>query len=194
MLNMTPAVPPTVPTGQSPHHGSGNGLTSTATALEDTLRLAPLDRDPFRLEVYEAEDEWSMGEWSFGWCDHDMGDLSPDAVAGYMKEALVAAGFGASAAPIVQFDLAGPGAMSGVHTVDDRVIHLHPDVLRHGLLLHELAHWIDPRDGHGPMFQGNLVTLVDAVLGQEPATDLLDAYRHHGLEPDQWRLPDWANQ
>jgi hypothetical protein len=162
--------------------------------FDDDLLIAELSQDPDRPAVYLAEEEWSTGEWSDDWGDEYLRSLSsPEDVVAYMQAALVAGGWTVEAPPVVAFDVPDDSDLAGVHTGADKIIHLHPKLLRPGILLHELAHWVDDREGHGPRFQAAMVSLVDAALGEAVARDLYAAYRHHGLRPDPLDLPDWAS-
>ena len=52
------------------------------------------------------------------------------------------------------------------------VIHLHPNRITRWVVLHEMAHWLDPGSQtavtHGPQFRAAHVALVRAAFGQDP--------------------------
>jgi hypothetical protein len=141
-------------------------------------RIADESADPQRDSVYYAQ---ACAEEV---CDIEPAYLSPDDLERFARQALEAAGWGA-VIPTFVLDVPDDAAWSGWHEADTRVIHLHPRLLSPWTVLHELAHWVDPRGGHSPRFCANHVELVRAGLGDDAADELLYAYADHGVEVDQ---------
>lgn len=153
-------------------------------------RVGPDEQDPDRSVVYDVEEEWAAGEYGMTVWGDVLEPVRPDMVPGFYLGVLVADGCDVVEPPQVVFDISSESDFSGAHGGADGVIHLHPDLTGPTHLLHELSHWLDDRDGHGPIFQANMVRLVDVAIGREAAVELLCAYRSGGLMPNRWRLPD----
>lgn len=154
---------------------------------DSNLNLASDEADPHRRAVYDAEEVWWMET-----CDESEEDethLEPEMVVPYMVAALQAGGWTTSERPVVLFDISTASGFSGAHRPTSSTIHLHPELCSPDHVLHELSHWIDDQDGHGPIHQANMVTLVHAAIGSEAAQHLLRTYRSFGLHPDEGLLP-----
>lgn len=54
--------------------------------------------------------------------------------------------------------------------------------LREIVALHELAHHVARGDGHGPVFAGTFLRLVQEAMGWETALLLTSAYADHGVK------------
>ena len=163
-------------------------MNDDASWSDSDLHLASDEADPDRNAVYDAEEVWWMEI-----CDESEEDeatyLEPETVVPYMVAALQAGGWSTSVRPVVLFDISTASGFTGLHRPTSSTIHLHPELCSPDAVLHELSHWIDNRDGHGPIHQANMVTLVDGALGSEAALHLLRTYRSFGLSPDEDRLP-----
>ncbi len=100
----------------------------------------------------------------------------------FALDVLARAGWCGDAVPVFVFDVAADDWRAG--WCDGSAIHLHSQLARRWVVLHELAHWLRPMDGHEPELCGVLVGLVRAGLGEEAADRLLDAYRYFDSEVD----------
>lgn len=111
--------------------------------------------------------------------------IAPGDVPAFLARAMTAAGYDPADGPppVVLYDIEDESRWSGL--VDDAGIHLHPKVVRPWLLLHELAHWLDPRAGHSPRWAYNFAQMVDGVLGVEPGARLRAEFDERGL-PLHW--------
>jgi len=88
----------------------------------------------------QEEAEWASADEGIG------DDLAPDEVSDFIAGALAAAGWTAESAPLVVYDVPDDHELSG--WVDQEgSIHLHPRLVGRWTVLHELAHWLDPRGG-----------------------------------------------
>ncbi len=143
-----------------------------------------------RAAVSAAEDLWREDAYDLDLLDPDEPHLDPQAIPDFIRNVLTCAGFSTDDRPIVAFDVPDDDDRSGWVSDSGEVIHLHPRLLGRPLVLHEVVHWLDGRDGHGAIFQGNLIALYDAAFGSEAARLLYDCFTDHGLSPDPWRLPD----
>lgn len=145
-------------------------------------RVADASADPQRAAVYYAEEvaAESMG----GLPDVPMGE-----VVEFVRAAMVATGWTGwgdeCAVPAFAFDVADDDWHSGWHEAATGVIHLHARLLGPVTILHELAHWLRPRDGHGPQFCGVYVSLVRAGVGPEAAAELHAALVDAGADVDK---------
>ncbi len=89
--------------------------------------------------------------------------LEPADVEAFMLSVLKGTGLEDGAAPKVYFDVADEADYSGWCSGEDGSIHLHPRLLRPDSVLHELAHHVRPRDGHGPQFVAIYVAFLRLV-------------------------------
>jgi hypothetical protein len=64
-------------------------------------------------------------------------------------------------------------------------IHLHRKLFNPWLVLHELAHWIDPREGHSHRWAYINVELVIAAIGEGEGQTLRAGFEAHDL-PCHW--------
>lgn len=130
--------------------------------------------------VYAAQEWTEENSWVV------VEDLSPDKLVGFSVEVLEAAGWDVSRPPEFVLDVPDDSELSG-HAGASNVIHLHPRMLSPWTVLHELAHWIDNRDGHGARFCANLVGLVRAGIGPDDAERLLEEFRDRDVPVDvEW--------
>lgn len=130
--------------------------------------------DPQRSAVYLAEELASDA-----FADTELGDVPADELAEFAARTLTAAGWTFNR-PTFVLDVPDHADWSGWHEGATGAIHLHPRLLSPDTILHELAHWVDPRGGHGPRFCSDHVELVRAGIGDEYAEVLLAAYRDFG--------------
>ena len=158
---------------------------------EVTRVLGPAPaHDPCRDLYYQVEDAWGAGE--YGWepeVTHFWDDVKMDQVVPFMLFALDKTGWETDEVPRVVFDLTRDDEVVGVVSGVDRCIHLNPELLSPQLVLHELAHWLDGRDGHGPRFQATFIDFIDRLYGGEASAALFCGLMEEGLEPDVWGLP-----
>ena len=147
-------------------------------------------------EVYAALAELADGLWDDEhWEDEELwGELSeesipPAEVPAFLISALAAIGSSGGPHPEVVWDVLDDSDWSGYLGGADGRLHLHPKLTDRPLLLHELAHWCDNRDGHGPQFCSNYLDLIDAVLGPAACAVLAAAFERHGVEVEDWGPP-----
>lgn len=148
-----------------------------------------MNADRSQQAVYDAEELWLEEADMLGLFDPDEPKMDPENVLDFIDSVLRRAEWPQDP-PTVVFDVQDDDDFSGKVTAADEVIHLHPRLLSRPTVLHEVAHWLDLREGHGPIFQGNLLTLIDAEFGTEAAVLLYDCLTEQGLVPDPWRLPE----
>lgn len=141
--------------------------------------------DTCRDAVYEAEDEARLALADLGFAPPN---LTPDELATYATNVLRDAGWVGDCVPDFVLDVADEDDVSGWHQAVTGTLHLHPRLLNPWIVLHELAHWLRPRDGHGPEFCGVLVGLVGAALGELAAMGLREQYRDCGVSVNE----SWA--
>lgn len=103
----------------------------------------------------------------------------------FATSVLTAVGWQADPGPVFALDVPDDSEFAGWHEGATGVIHLHPQLLSRWTVLHELAHWVDNRDGHGPRFCANFLELVRAGIGHEAERELLDAFESFGVEVDE---------
>ena len=160
-----------------PHEGYLNRPTTGHEADQDA--------------VYTAEETWQFEAADMGYLDSQPDGLQPEQVSAFAVSTMQKAGWKGTV-PTIEFDVPDEHHFAGWYSGRDHVIHLHSRLLSPTTVLHELTHWLDNRDRHGPIFQGNFVSLIDAAYGEDASRLLLDHYVEHGLTPDPWRLPKWA--
>lgn len=149
------------------------------TGREPTVASAAMD--PQREAVYAAEEEAVADYFP------ELDDLTVERVEMFAAEALDRAGWRVEGSPKFDFDVSDDSGSSGWYEASTGVIHLHPRLLYADKVLHELAHWVDPRDGHGPRFCANHLLLVRAALGDDAADGLLWSYQEYGVTVDmEW--------
>lgn len=143
----------------------------------------------YQRDALYAAEEHAEGEL---WFDND--PMTPEAVAEFVANALVRAGWEVDRQPKVVFDVADDDERSGFYSAADEALHLHPKLLRPPVVLHELAHWCRPNDLHGPQFCGAYLTFLEAVLGREVAEQFATSFDSHGVVVDAawWHRPDLA--
>lgn len=145
--------------------------------------IGPEAHDLQRDRVYAAE-ELALEEL------YDSGSkepewLTPSSLAGFVQRALDTVGWETACQPTIVLDVVDEDERSGWHEASTGVIHLHPRLLKPWIVLHELAHWVDPRGGHGPRFCANFVLLVRGSLGPEAAQALLTALGELDVDVDE---------
>ena len=88
--------------------------------------------------------------------------------------------------PEIAFDVPDDSEVKAFHEGRTGVLHFHPRLLDRWTVLHELAHWCRPRDGHGPQFRAVLVGLVrSAYPGSGLDVELRQAFDDLGLDLDE---------
>lgn len=141
-------------------------------------------------DVYAAEE--AFAERLADDLDHDDPDahLDPADVPGFMVDTLNRSDWGVSDwslddLPEVRFDVPDDSDLAGVHGgASTGAIHLHPKLARPTVVLHELAHWLRPHDGHEDPFRSTFVGLIEVALGDWAADLLREAYAERGLSHD----------
>lgn len=110
--------------------------------------------------------------------------IAADDVPDFLARAMATAGYDpADNHPPVLFDIEDESRWAGL--VNEAGIHLHPKLTRPWILLHELAHWLDPRAGHGTRWAHNYAAMVDGMLGTEAGARLRAEFDERGL-PHHW--------
>lgn len=145
--------------------------------------IASEAHDPQRNSVYAAEELAQETLFDGGFEEPER--LTPSSLTLFVRRALDAAGWEDAGQPTVVLDVADEDERAAWHEASTGVIHLHPCLLRPWIVLHELAHWVDPREGHGPRFCANLLLLIRGALGPEAGQSLLGAFDELDVEVDQ---------
>jgi hypothetical protein len=127
--------------------------------------------------------EFALLDEGLGWEDHL---IPPDELQSFAT--LVVERSGWETDPPAEFVLDVPDESEFSGWVDKAgVIHLHPNLVRPWIVLHELAHYVDPRDGHGPRFCANFLQFVSVELGAEAADVVRDVFNQFSVEvDDEW--------
>lgn len=114
----------------------------------------------------------------------DTGDeaLESDEVRDFIHRTMEAAGWDGDALPSLHFDIPDDDWRAG--ELGDDGIHLHPQLLRSSVVLHEVAHWLRPADGHGPEFCGTYIGLIRAAFGDDVGDRLGELYEELGVPVD----------
>lgn len=128
--------------------------------------------------------------WEDLWVEPE--ELTREDLEGFASKVLAGAGWSIGSPPTFRFDVADESASAGWHEGATGVIHLHPRLLTYRTVLHELAHWVDPRDGHGSRFCANHVELMRAAFGDAAANDMLSTYREWCVSVDMEWLRTWS--
>ena len=142
-------------------------------------RFAARFRDPQREAAERAEQETLDHCYAHG---YDQGYFEPEKVAvnelqAFARSALIAAGLTCgNDEPTFVLDVPDVADYSAWHEGATGIIHLHPMLLNQDIILHELAHWCNPANGHDAQFCGTLVELWHVVFGWEAAYELRNAF------------------
>ena len=113
------------------------------------------------VDLYYEADEAAYEQWHD---DREHWMLNRHEVGSFLAWATELGGYSGGDPPVVIFDAASSDKAA---FVDPEGIHLHPKLLEAWTLLHELAHFIDPRAGHSPRWAFIYVELVSAAIGSE---------------------------
>ena len=70
---------------------------------------------------------------------------------------------------------------TGAHRGGNWIVHLNPSQLSRWTVLHEMAHWLVPFDGHGEVFRTVHCRLVGAALGGFAREHLIRNYAKFGV-------------
>ena len=134
--------------------------------------------------VYAAEEEalYTFYDWNADYPDR----LPQDEVEAFVRKALKGAGWAFVKLPEIRVDLPDDDwRAANFHVGEDgQYFNFHPMCLNPFTILHEIAHWLRPMDGHGPEFRGANVGLVRAALGEDAASFMLDRYAAFELTVD----------
>jgi hypothetical protein len=137
--------------------------------------------------VYDAEEaavlEYtnSHGDWS-----DDAPAMKQEDIPGFFRRVMDATGWAGCHLPEVRFDIPDDHHARGIHHFgpDGEYLRFHPRLLTQWNVLHELAHWLRPRDGHGPQFCGVLTGLIRSGIDENAARILQEQYAAHGVHVD----------
>ena len=134
------------------------------------------------LAYYEAEERWIEDH-----VDDAEDKLPAAAVPHFIDGVLSRSDFATPSRPTIKWDVSDGDEVSGRYDPIDDALHFHPRILRKSLVLHELAHWVDPRpsdgQGHGAVFLDVLAELVAVEFG-DTAAEWLRRY----VEDPEWLL------
>jgi hypothetical protein len=108
--------------------------------------------------------------------------LAPEQLSDFAQDVLQRAGYG-GAEPTFVLDVADDDDFSG-RVEPDGTIHLHPQLLDPWIIVHELAHFIDPRAEHGPRFAAHLYNLMVTAFGTDVGHALLSGFDQYGVDVD----------
>lgn len=100
---------------------------------------------------------------------------------GFARETLNAAGRSKVRPPTFSLDIPDDMHWMGVHRRSTRIVHLNPRKLSRWSVLHELAHWLVPFEGHGPVFRAVHCRLVGASFGDFARELLIRKYETFGV-------------
>lgn len=137
------------------------------------------------MAVYEAEDatRFAIEEYEVdSLIDIDGPSLDPADVAAYAGKVMRAAGW-VGPDPVVLFDVPDDDDHPG--RVDLEGIHLHPKLCTHWTVVHEVAHWLDPRGGHDGRWAATMILLTRVAFGEAVSERLLEEYQAAGVPVDQ---------
>jgi hypothetical protein len=178
--------------------GGDEGVALSAATYRGP-NIADDAADPQREAVYRAEELWGYetDEWGddpdeLGWGGEGPAPIGVDELSTFAASVLSRAGWQVNTPPRFVLDVpddVGDANEAAWHEGATRVIHLHPNLLDPGTVLHELAHWLRPCDGHGPEFCGVHLGLVRVGISERAAELLREAYRESDVEVDE----TWAN-
>ena len=135
--------------------------------------------------VYGAEEATQLAIADFevdSLIDIDGPSLDPADVAAFADEVMRAGGW-VGRSPVVVFDVPDDDDRAGWANLD--AIHLHPRLCDHWTVVHELAHHIDPRDGHDDRWVAIMIRLIGVVFGDEVRKRLLEEYDAAGVPVDR---------
>jgi hypothetical protein len=79
--------------------------------------------------------------------------------------------------PTIALDIPAGALVSGSFSETDGVIHLQAGGLDRWIILHELAHWMNPTDRHGEAWREQFTQLVRIAISERAAEGLTDAFK-----------------
>lgn len=115
--------------------------------------------------------------------------MRPEDVVPFAERTIAAAGWSGDGPPVVVvFDVdAEAEDRAGYFTLPERAIHLDPRLATPFVVLHEVAHFVDWRDEHGPRFVAILYGLLRATYGADLAEYYLAEIDAEGCPVDwEW--------
>lgn len=144
-------------------------------------RLASDSEDPHRDAAYLAEECFREIIES----DGDLPHIEAAELDGWLSNIQRRAGLIGGASPTFAFDVTDEDDLAAWHQGHTGAIHLHPRLIHPVIVLHEVAHWIRPADGHGAQWAAVFVGLIGAGLGEQARVELLEAFRDCGVPVDE---------
>lgn len=130
--------------------------------------------DDYRAEaqaVYDAQEATEFRLTDYDGVDAPEGwdeSLTVDEVEPFAEAAIAAAGWGSDGPPLIfVYDVPDDCDRAGYYRYETGTIHLHPRLLGKFTILHEVAHFLDPRQIHGPRFVAIFARLIGATFGPE---------------------------
>lgn len=158
-------------------HEVGNAPGSTTPTLGMFTHNVETTEDD--QQFYNLEQEFADAL-----VDDDIDDdyLQVEEVAPLLQDVATRSAFDVPEPPTIAYDVPDDSPWVGVCTGRDRVIHLHPHLLRPSTLMHEFTHWLIGGDHrHGPRFAFVFAELVHLVWGERAVAILEDIYAEHGI-------------
>lgn len=145
-------------------------------------------------KVYAAQSEAAEFFLGHGTIPDPAIPLRVDEVETFMRSVLDSLGETARALPTTEFGSTGHDALAGKYDCERNVIVLDAFELNRWRVLHEMAHWLDPkaRSGepdHGPVFRILFHALIAAGLGDEAGRKLAEMFAESQvpLGDENWR-------
>jgi hypothetical protein len=137
-------------------------------------------------DVYAAQSEAADFFLGHGTIADPAIPLQEEKVESFVRSVLDSLGETARALPIVECGSTGHDALAGKYDYERDVILLDTFELNRWRVLHEMAHWLDPkaRSGdpdHGPIFRILFHALISAGLGEEAGSKLAEMFAEFGV-------------
>lgn len=152
-----------------------------------------MDHDQETAAVYAAQSEAMDFFVGHGSGADPTVPLVAEETTAFMRKTLDSLGEVAREVVDVEFGSTGHAALAGRYDFERNVIQLDTTELNRWKVLHEMAHWLDPkaRSGepdHGPAFRVLYRTLVATALGDEAGAMLVSMFTEFGVPcgEDNW--------
>lgn len=138
--------------------------------------------DPDHAVYFAEECGWEM-------VDEDVAEMAhavmlPEEVSAFALLTLRAAGYDIDEAPTFVYDIPDDAYFAGQYVGATDVIRLHPMTATRSVVLHELAHWTRPRDGHRSQYCGSHLHLIGAAFDRWTRNEMAHAYVEAGIGVD----------